>query len=410
MCLKNNKCCSPHSCPQAARVSHASGAGAGARPGPGRAESRSERRGAAVPRAVGLAGGEAGQGLRAGASRARHWLPYGFRSGGWAGERPAPGLGASLSPGTRFLCVAGCAVPVGDAASFPPRAAASPSWEAVFPGAGGQQPPASPWQAPLMLGGRGGSFPSPAGIWRAKAERGQDGCLLLPVSGGSREGRVGAESPGAGSSGRIVWEGRGNATGNVRASGVRGSRRMGGNLCLWLLLSGQPQAGPARLSPKSPGLGTGGSGDENSGVQLGQASWAGSRTGKARPQRACTHAQLPTRRAWASGFPAERAEKGSCTGMEGDGTGRGWLVRVTPSRLAELGRRVWDSPAHPGAGAEKLPPAPGTGWLRSHPPSQLPRSFCRSQTNAAQAWGSHGCSRSAGPDGHRVPQGQEGLG
>lgn len=41
-----------------------------------------------------------------------------------------------------------------------------------------------------------------------------------------------------------------------------------GNSGLWLLLSGQPQAGPAWLSPKSPGLGTGGSQDGNSGARL----------------------------------------------------------------------------------------------------------------------------------------------
>lgn len=30
---------------------------------------------------MGLAGGEAGQGLRVGASQARRWLPYGFQTG-----------------------------------------------------------------------------------------------------------------------------------------------------------------------------------------------------------------------------------------------------------------------------------------------------------------------------------------
>lgn len=193
-----------------------------------------------MPCAVGLAGGEAGQGLRAGAGRARRWLPYGFRSGGWAGEQPVPGLGTLLSPGTRFLCVAGCGGLVGDAASFPPRAA--PSWEAVFPAAGGQRPPAAPWQAPLTLEGRRGSFPSPKG--RAKAEWGEDGCLLLPAPGGNREGGVGAGSPGAGGSGRTVWEGRGNTTGNVRAGGVRGSRRMGGKPL--------PPAAPVRAAPGWP--------------------------------------------------------------------------------------------------------------------------------------------------------------
>lgn len=79
---------------------------------------------------------------------------------------------------------------------------------------------------------------------------------------------------------------------------------------------------------------------------------------------------------------------------------------ATPGR-AGLGRRAWD---RLGAGAEMLPSGPGTGLLRPHPPPQLPCSFCRSRTNTAWAWGSHGCSRPASPAGHRVPQGQESLG
>lgn len=252
-----------------------------------------------------------------------------------------------------------------------------------------------------MLEGRGGSFPSPKGTWRAKAAWGEDGCLLLPVPGGSWEGRVSAGSPGVGSRGRTVWEGRGNAMGNVRASGVWGSRRMGGKPL--------PLAAPVRAAPGWPCGAVSEKPGAGDGRLRSRELWSPARAG------------VPGREPHGEGMATGRVHPGTapCTESLGrwlprdggrQGTGRGQLVSVTPSSLAGLGRRAWDSPAHPGAGAEEMPPAPGTGLLPSHPPPQLPRSFCRSQTKAAQAWGSHGCSQPAGPDGHRVPQGQESLG
>lgn len=227
--------------------------------------------------AVGLAGGEAGQGLWVGASRARRWLPYGFWSGGWAGGQPAL---------------------VGDTASFPPCAARGAC--ARVPKLGGC----------FLQGGRAaatgfsvaGAADARRGVSRPQRGRGER------KRSGERMGACSCQSLEA--AGRAGWA-QGDL-GLVAAEGQFG--RAGempwemlerGNICLWLLLSGQPQAGPAWLTQKSPG-------------QLGQVSQAGSRKGKARPQCACTHAQLPTRRAWAGGFPAERAEKGRCTGMEGD--------------------------------------------------------------------------------------------
>lgn len=143
-----------------------------------------------MPRAVGLAGGEAGQGLRAGASRARHWLPYGFRSGGWAGERPAPGLGASLSPGTRFLCVAGCAVPVGDAASFPPRAARVPELGGCFPRGGRAAATGFSVAGAADAGREGRQFPVPSGDMASKSGAGT-GWVPAPACLGRQPGGQG---------------------------------------------------------------------------------------------------------------------------------------------------------------------------------------------------------------------------
>lgn len=62
---------------------------------------------------------------------------------------------------------------------------------------------------------------------------------------GRQQGRVGAERPGAGSSGRAGREDRGNATASVRVCTVQGSRRMGAAVPQLLpsLTPGQLQAG-----------------------------------------------------------------------------------------------------------------------------------------------------------------------
>lgn len=92
---------------------------------------------------MGCAGGEVG-GLQGGPR-----LPYGFQRAGWAGEQPVPGLGTSLLALT------------------------------------------SPWQPPLMLEARAGSFPSHVEWGEDEClllpVPGEDGCLLLPVPGGCRE-------------------------------------------------------------------------------------------------------------------------------------------------------------------------------------------------------------------------------
>lgn len=182
----------------------------------------------------------------------------------------------------------------------------------------------SPWQLPLMLEARAGSFPS-------HVEWGEDGCLLLPVPGGCRE-----------SWGWRQWEHSSGRQENAREM----SERVGygqqdrSESPVWAA-----QAGPAGLSLKSPRL---------DGSRMISGVWlsAGSHRGHT------AAAQLPTRE---PGLAASRQGELERDAQGWKGTGRGWLISITPSSQARLGGRAWDSPSCPGAGAEKLPQLPGQG-------------------------------------------------
>lgn len=83
-------------------------------------------------------------------------------------------------------------------------------------------------------------------------------------------------------------------------------------------------------------------------------------------------AQLPTREPGLAASQRGELERDAQGWM---GTGRGWLISVTPSSQARLGGRAWSCP---GAGAEKLPSTPRMGLLSSptaqcHAPAAAPR-------------------------------------
>lgn len=175
----------------------------------------------------------------------------------------------------------------------------------------------------------------------------------------------GAGSPGAGGSGSTAREGR------------KLHRKCQSERCTGCRIGAKALFGQPRLalqgSLESPRL-------DGSRVIPGAWLSAGSHRG------GMAAAQLPTRE---PGLAASQQGELERDAQGWKGTGRGWLISITPSSQARLGGRAWDSPSCPGAGAEKLPPAPGTGLLRS-PSAQLPRSSCRSQMNGARAWGSPG--------------------
>lgn len=107
------------------------------------------------------------------------------------------------------------------------------------------------------------------------------------------------------------------------------------------------QAGPAGLSLKNPRLG-----DSRTTLESGSVQGV---TGEAQLQHSSLQESL--------GWQLRRGElQRDAQGWKG--TGRGWLISVTPSSQARLGGRAWSCP---GAGAEKPFPAPGMGLLHSLP-------------------------------------------
>lgn len=165
-CLKNNNRCSPQShlpLPRAAGVSHALRAGARVRAClvPGREDAWRERSSTEPPRFWPAGEARQGSGCRRGPpspALAPLWLSN-RRVG--RGNGLALGFSARLPPGAQFLLVPGCAACEGKAPSFVPRAvrglrsagrrAPCPGAEAVVPGPGGQQPPASTRQMLSVL-------------------------------------------------------------------------------------------------------------------------------------------------------------------------------------------------------------------------------------------------------------------
>lgn len=182
-------------------------------------------------------------------------------------------------------------------------------------------------------------FPVPDGVSERESRAEQDGRPLLPVPGGQGGRR---ESWG--------WRWQKDSLGNATGNG--GSRRMGGKPLTQAARSGQPQARPARPSPKSLGWGLGA-------LEL---AWDREHHGGSAHPHSSRHGTA----SWAGSSPAGRAKAGGCRGTAG---GRGQAGQSWSAQLP----RGWQGWA---------------GELGTARPSRCP-------SRGAQAWGSRGCSQPA---------------
>lgn len=155
--------------------------------------------------------------------------------------------------------------------------------------------------------------------------------------------------------------------------------------------------GSSRLAPwaisQKPGAGAGGSGGALAGVQLPGVQGRGAAWGR-HSHSAHAHTSLHGGPRPAASLQSRLRRADMQDGVRGKGTDMGWLISLTLSRSAGLGRTARGSPAHPCTGAEtRTRPyrglQAGQGCCAVTP--QLPHCFCRSQIKAAETWGSHGC-------------------